>query len=359
MKIAYLASDPSRGPRLHNASVRYRALNLLDALSPRLRGVIVALGSHDATAALGCTDALVCLRPLGTAPFEQTVRCCARRGQAGAADFDDLLFDPALAAYSPLYRSGKMGLRAVAGRMRSYRRALEVFERFTVSTGPLAEHLRRLRPGCDIEVIPNALSPSWLAFGDALPAIPTAPGTIRYFPGTTGHTHDFETVRQPLARFLRRHPQVRLEVVGRISVDASAFPAGQFAQREPVDFHLLPALIKSSWVTIAPLADNPFNECKSAIKLLESAAWGIPLVATPIPDMLVHGGHGVLFARTAEEWEDALERLLDADEHARVGAEGRTYVRVHGLAPALAERVLLLYTRWTGRAYEQAHQAKD
>jgi glycosyltransferase involved in cell wall biosynthesis len=73
-------------------------------------------------------------------------------------------------------------------------------------------------------------------------------------------------------------------------------------------------------VACCPLADAPFNRCKTPIKAWEAAACGSAVVASPTVygPTLTHGEDGYLCA-TKEEWLGALERLVeDATERRRV-----------------------------------------
>jgi glycosyltransferase involved in cell wall biosynthesis len=75
-----------------------------------------------------------------------------------------------------------------------------------------------------------------------------------------------------------------------------------------------------NWITqqhwdigIAPLADTPFNRCKSAIKALDYAAIGLPMLAsdrTVYRDTLADGPGGWLLPDNENAWFVALARLV-------------------------------------------------
>ncbi|MDB6121290.1 MAG: hypothetical protein JWQ71_283 [Pedosphaera sp.] len=79
-------------------------------------------------------------------------------------------------------------------------------------------------------------------------------------------------------------------------------------------------------IGIMPLADNPFQKGKCALKLLQYMAAGLPTVASPVgvnSDVVLHGTTGLL-AKTETEWHDALKGLLkNAELRASLGQEGR------------------------------------
>jgi glycosyltransferase involved in cell wall biosynthesis len=114
-----------------------------------------------------------------------------------------------------------------------------------------------------------------------------------------------------------------------------------------VPFAHLPEYLSSSWVTLAPLVDNAFNHSKSAIKFLESAAFGAPCIATPIPDMLKHEAGGLQLARTENDWEQLLDGLLDESAHRNLRHKSRTWVEQQGMAHAGAEALAKAVTEWT------------
>lgn len=64
-------------------------------------------------------------------------------------------------------------------------------------------------------------------------------------------------------------------------------------------------------LAIAQLVDSRFNRCKSALRVTESWALGLPVIAsdvTPFCDVIEHGVTGML-CRSAEDWTKALTEL--------------------------------------------------
>jgi len=78
-------------------------------------------------------------------------------------------------------------------------------------------------------------------------------------------------------------------------------------------------------VGLVPLQDSPFNRAKSWLKGIESAALGVPFVASPLPEYVKLHGLGVgLLAATPEEWVDHVGRLLASPgERAELAEAGR------------------------------------
>jgi len=184
--------------------------------------------------------------------------------------------------------------------------------------------------------VPNGLSAAWVRQGRALYDAfqPGDPLTIRYFAGSPSHAEDFAVVVEPIRRFLIDHPEVRLELVGAIRADLSMFPEGRAALLPPVPYEKLPTLIAKSWVNIAPLCSSQYAEGKSALKLLEAAAFGCPTLASANDDVRRHHAQGapVRLCETAQDWQRELLRSLDMSQRMELGQAARRYADEHGMA---------------------------
>ena len=73
----------------------------------------------------------------------------------------------------------------------------------------------------------------------------------------------------------------------------------------PVTYNKLPAIYNLSWLNIAPLSANSFNQCKSGLKYFESALLGLPVCATNIPD-IHHRFEGYPLLYTLDSYESIL-----------------------------------------------------
>lgn len=86
-----------------------------------------------------------------------------------------------------------------------------------------------------------------------------------------------------------------------------------------------PQAVATLDVGVVPLADSAFNRGKSSLKMAESAALGVAVVASPTPENVVLHRLGVgMLARKPREWEGALRSLvLDVGRRAEMVAAGR------------------------------------
>lgn len=183
----------------------------------------------------------------------------------------------------------------------------------TVSTEPLADVMRKVNP--NVFVLPNYIDAALLEHQR-----PRCEKVVIGWAGSATHAVDFQDARAPLARFFAKYPQVDLHLIGEQGFARSIMDAlrkgGTIMPWQPSvdDYH---RTIDFD-IGLAPLASNGFNNCKSAIKALEYAALGIPVVASdfgPYRDFVQHDVTGFL-CRTDHDWYRAL-RMLTEDQDLR------------------------------------------
>lgn len=144
-------------------------------------------------------------------------------------------------------------------------------------------------------------------------AAPGSPRLIGYM-GSKGHQPDLELAVPALERLLDERPDLEFEVFGTIRMPSRLERFGRRVRSRPVqqDYaHFLATLAGLGWeVGLAPLADIPFNRCKTPTKYVEYTACGIPTVASNLPvyaeAMPPDGGLLV-----EHDWYPALARCLD------------------------------------------------
>jgi len=275
-------------------------------------------------------DVLVCQRHAvaTVAEADRLIEHCRRHGIHLVYDLDDDLLT------IPDDHPEAAPLRALAAVVL---RLVLAADRVWVATPALASRLAELRP--DAEVVPNALDDRlWQP-----PAPRRADGQVRIvYMGTA--THDGELAfLAPVAAALRRRygDRVRFEVVG---VTARALPPGFDRQLPDGDAAnaSYPGFVewfgRQRWeIAVSPLVEGPFNRCKSAIKLMDYAALGLPIVASRHPEYeaAFGGDHGVLLIENDEAaWVDALSKLVDdSPARDRAGRLAREQCRVrHALS---------------------------
>jgi glycosyltransferase involved in cell wall biosynthesis len=151
-----------------------------------------------------------------------------------------------------------------------------------------------------------------------------APPTIVWI-GSPENLIYLEMIRPALARLAARHPALRLRVVcshfpewPEIEIERIAWSAGTEA-----------AALAAAHIGVMPLTDDEWARGKCAFKLLQYMAAALPCVASPIganTEAVIDGLTG-FHARSVEQWEDCLERLIESPPlRAQLGAAGRARV---------------------------------
>jgi glycosyltransferase involved in cell wall biosynthesis/GT2 family glycosyltransferase len=213
-----------------------------------------------------------------------------------------------------------------------------------VSTPALAETLTDLRG--DVRVVANGLDERlWTAL--PRPA-PPRQGPVRIlFMGTSTHDVDFSLVERALDRIKTVFAEyVAIDLLGVSSrgglpswVNRVAMPTHASAS--------YPGFV--NWITqrhwdigIAPLADTRFNHSKSAIKTLDYAAIGLPILASDrevYRGSIADGPGGWLVPDDENAWFVALSRLVcDGSLRRRLSAGSRAAFEQFTLAAQAAER---------------------
>ncbi|MEZ5536437.1 MAG: glycosyltransferase [Thiolinea sp.] len=251
-------------------------------------------------------------RPAASIRLTLLVSWLKLRKVAFIAEFDDLVFDTAYCEFSPGILNNVLGLEQTKKKYRAHQRALKLFERFSVSTEPLRDHLLKLDFQKQVAVLPNAPHHHWRKQFDHLPVpeVNWSNPVITYLPGTKSHDRDFQVFTRGIADFLNDHPYVRLQVTGPLQFELDVNPA-QIIRREKVPFREYHQHISHGWVNLAPLEDTPFTRCKSALKVMEAGYWGRPTLCSPIPDAERFIGNGAIPVNSTDELYAELQKLLE------------------------------------------------
>lgn len=192
--------------------------------------------------------------------------------------------------------------------------SLKLAELTTVSTPALAEAF--VKATHDVMAVENAIDPKdW----EGLAVAPERKGDDKFrilYGGAAGHYGDLDEVRPGLEAFLRNPPvPVRLVCIGTVPAwvhDLGREFPGRVVTLPWVRFADYPQTI--AWggfdLAIAPLANEPFNLCKSAIKVYEAAMQGIPMVCSKVgPYAGVPDGCAIRLDNRPDDWQEALRTM--------------------------------------------------
>jgi GT2 family glycosyltransferase len=258
--------------------------------------------------------------------YRQVLAAARAAGKPVLYDVDDLLL-----ALPPEHPNRRVYEDCLGGMTH----ALLSADTVIVSTAPLQAMLRHLNPRISLwpTVLPDTL---WRLKSPQPPASADAPFVIGYMGGAS-HLPDIELLTPLLLRILAEwgeavqvrfwgclppaalagHPQVWTHPGAEHYADFAA----QFASA-------------SADVWLAPLVDNPFNRCKSAIKFWEYSAIGgagIYSRLEPYTAVVRHGENGLL-AGSLDEWEAALRELAaDPPKRLHLAQNAQADLRQRGL----------------------------
>jgi len=322
-RIHWFACNKNPARYLEDASFFYRALNPAQYLQEL--GYCTSHSHWKNGLPKPPPDLAIFHRPRDGWGFRRFLKSLQKQNIPCFADVDDLIFDPDLAGFSPGVRNNLVSEKQTRSIFHLHFKALQSFPILTVSTQSLAVEAERCFPSSRIEVVPNAVAFDWMNEPILLPDFDQDAGILGYFPGTRSHDRDFAMLSTALRIFLEEFPHWKLRVAGPLSLPAE-FPSSRVEQIPKLEFLDYKNLLKKSTLVLAPLEATPFNECKSALKIIEAGAWGIPAVATPIPDMQRFGGPGVELPIVPEDWLPALRHVAETScvsQKARVDLASR------------------------------------
>jgi glycosyltransferase involved in cell wall biosynthesis len=203
--------------------------------------------------------------------------------------------------------------------------ACRIADWVTCTTAALA---RRYGAHGRCTVVPNMVPASYLQASRDLQAV----GPIVGWTGSIEtHPTDLQCTRGAVQRAVEGTTAV-VAVVGAgtgvkaaLGLTASPLAAGWL----PLERY--PEAMAQFDLGIVPLADIAFNHAKSALKMMEMAAVGVPAVVSPTPDNLRMHALGIgLVARRPREWERHLSNLIAGEGwRAEMGGIGRQVMADH------------------------------
>lgn len=214
-----------------------------------------------------------------------------------------------------------------------YRSILARSSAITTSTPYLKNRLSSFAT-CNIEILPNCVRTELFdAHQDSGSDVP-----IVGWVGSTAHrSGDLEILAGVLGQMLDQG-KIRLHHSGHVSqypkfADAIKVNPDLVTTLPMAAPHQYPSLLQFD-IGIAPLSDMPFNKAKSAIKLLEYSAAGIPAVVSKLDAYsLIHEEIGIgRLAKRPKDWIRHIEQLRDPAVRLEEGKFARQAVQVYDVA---------------------------
>jgi glycosyltransferase involved in cell wall biosynthesis len=163
-------------------------------------------------------------------------------------------------------------------------------------------------------------------FAEARPApaeLQQLPRPIVGFAGGVGPAVDTGT----LHALSRAIPTASIVLIGPVSLPRESLRARNIHVMGPRAYQDLPAYVQAFDVGIIPYVDNEWTRTVDSLKLLEYLAAGIPVVATPLPEMHKYAD-AISLAAPGDPFVRAVTANLQGTGSAR-GAMARAYASRH------------------------------
>ena len=301
--------------------------------------------------ALPFADAAIFYRVPAFPEIVDTIRYARAIGRPTFYDIDDLIFEgehypEPFESYANLISREQYG--GLVGGSELFRLAMRECDYGLASTAPLAEFMAKEVLSGDVVIIPNSLGQLHLAELD-IPAERRSRSkkSVRLFygSGTLAHKQDFAVfANDVLAPLLTKHKNLELVLVGTFPLLPSLQPHHLRVHQLATDwtFERYLRQLRTADINLAILAPGTFNDCKSEIKWLEAAMFGVPSVLsrTRTHELTVEHGKTGFLCETNDEWFSALDQLIgDEDLRREMGAAAQEVVRAEYGASEIGARL--------------------
>ncbi len=278
------------------------------------RGHRVKVIAHPEPADWQAFDVITLARPHAAPELSDSLAQARRAGKRVVVDLDDDYhrLPPEHPDYATLGPGNAAALRQLEA-------ALAEADLVTTSTAVLAE---RYAPYArHITTVPDTWDPGNPLWKKAVPHSTLNLGWI----GGAAEVEDMRAIRTELLDLLSEFPHAQLVIAGAPAVYA-LFEKAAEKQRlylPPVLPEDYPYLLAHFDLLLVPLRDTEYNRSKSARRLLEAGARGIPWLTSPLPAHQAWNAGGLLI-EAPQAWPVTLRTLIeDAALRQTLGEQGQ------------------------------------
>lgn len=242
-------------------------------------------------------------------------------------DLDDYWVLP---KYNPAYKFYRAYIKD------GVKNALTYADGVMVTTPQLADKITEFYKGDNICIAPNALDftqEQWMGYEQHEPTI----GWI----GGISHVEDLKLLSGQIAplcekygyKFLMggHHENSRLwatmeeAITGRKQKDRPDW----FIRREGTNPAAYGKFYSEMDIALAPLTNQNFNRYKSELKIVEAAAYRLPILVSSVEPYTNHRNNLGVFFVTNNDWKTPLEQLMKSGKSKEVGKINHVYCNEH------------------------------
>ena len=265
----------------------------------------------------------------------ETIKYARALNKITIYDIDDLVFDRAQLEMKFTGATGQLPAHERNSMLRGaelYQSAIRECAFAIASTEVLRTRLTSLIGDKRCFVLHNGIGEPALG----ILAVPPAPKPneycdIFYGSGTKTHDEDFALVAKSLGHLMQQYANVRLILVGYLSLPTQLEPfRNRIHKLPPLEFETFLSVLCLADINIAPLESGLFADCKSEIKWLEAAMLGVPSVVsrTATYQKVITDGTTGFLAENESEWSRGLEALVkDPSMRKSIGSSARREAR--------------------------------
>lgn len=294
---------------LQNGSTRYRAVNLMRSLSSCGIGATLIHASTSIEMAeplISRAETIVfqrCFEDQGN--VGELYKAARKHKLACIGEIDDLIFPEHVETIGSV-AGGEWDLTHATFIAESYRAFMDKMDGAVVSTPVLRRYVSS-EFSLPVAILRNKIEARFFKQKSSS----GAPIRLVYASGTYSHKEDFLIIAEILTEFLKKNPDVTLSILGAAQVPADLLGLRNVFSYGILGYHDMLDFISGHDLMLVPLDDTIFNEAKSCVKYIESAAVGVPLMATAIGEFDFAISHKVngLLAKTREDWKTLLDEV--------------------------------------------------
>lgn len=218
--------------------------------------------------------------------------------------------------------------------LQTYRQILNIADVVSCSVPPLVDTVRMESSARRVRAFPN------LVRFDHYEQVRIEQDPSRLnilWQGGASHYEDWFPLREALGRITQKYPHVHWKIWGQLyHWVTDLIPPDRYTYINwcPYQEYRLRLAMMNHDINLAPLTDNRFNRCRSAIKWYEASVLrkDIPTLAQdtgPYRAEMVDGDTGLLF-NTPDEFEAKLSTLIEnADLRQRLGRNAKDWIHEH------------------------------